>query len=195
MEDVLLFLIKILLTVFIVILLPIYKRTYGYQNFLWLSDIGLFLTIIALWIQSSLLISIAVILILPFEIVWMIDFFFQLLTRKKLLGIVDYMFNQQYSLYIRLFSLFHIVVPIIWIWCLLMWGYNNNAFQYAVLLLWIVLAISYFFTDVSKNINWVFAPVVYHWQGISQFLWLLILFIAIPLFIILPIHLLFIQFF
>ncbi len=67
-----------------------------------------------LWLNSSLLISTAIIGILIPELDWNIDFF-QLITRRRLFQITNYMFNPAHSLFLRGFSLFHIVLPIIWI--------------------------------------------------------------------------------
>ncbi|WP_264769369.1 hypothetical protein [Coxiella burnetii] len=78
--------------------------------------------------NSSLLISVSVISFLLPEIVWNIDFFFQLLARRRLLGVTDYMFDPKRTLFLRGLSLFHIALPILWIWGLYLWGYNKNAF-------------------------------------------------------------------
>lgn len=195
MDTLIVFLVTVLLTVFAIILIPVYKKYYGYQNFFWISDIGLFLTVIALWFHSSLLISTLSILVLPFELLWMFDFVYRLIMRKKLFGIVDYMFTDHYPISVRLLTLFHIVTPVIWIWCLSMWEYDELAFPYAILLTWVVVLLTYFFTDPQRNINWVFSPSVYQWKRMPQSLWLLILFVGVPLCIIIPLHLLFLQLF
>ena len=64
---------NISLTLFIIVLIPVYWKTYGPQNFLWLSDIGLFLTVLALWLKSSLLISMACVGVLFIELLWAND--------------------------------------------------------------------------------------------------------------------------
>lgn len=117
---------KLVFTAFTLVLIPFYWRAHGSQNFLWLSDIALFLTLIAFWMNSSLLISVSVISFLLPEIVWNIDFFFQLLARRRLLGVTDYMFDPKRTLFLRGLSLFHIALPILWIWGLYLWGYNKT---------------------------------------------------------------------
>jgi hypothetical protein len=180
--------VKYLLTLFVAILIPVYWKNYGVKNFLWLSDIGLFLTLLAVWFHSALLISIAMILVFPLEIIWNIDFFFNLITKRKLLNIVDYMFDPKYSLFLRSLSLFHTFLPIFWIWSLFAWGYDKNALGYGIIIVWIVLSLSYFFTDPKENINWVFLPMAYHWRKIPAFLWFIFLLIGFPLFILAPMH-------
>ncbi|ACJ20320.1 hypothetical protein [Coxiella burnetii] len=179
---------KLVFTAFTLVLIPFYWRAHGSQNFLWLSDIALFLTLIAFWMNSSLLISVSVISFLLPEIVWNIDFFFQLLARRRLLGVTDYMFDPKRTLFLRGLSLFHIALPILWIWGLYLWGYNKNAFGYATFLLWGILTATYFLTDPPKNINWVFLPHRLKWTWMPSWLWLMILLIGLPFTMIWPLH-------
>lgn len=183
--------IKILLTLFVIILIPVYWSNYGFQNFLWFSDIGLFLTVLALWLESPLLISVAVIAILPVEIVWNIDFFAQLATGHTILGLASYMFDQKYSLFLRSLSLFHIFIPILWFWYIFKWGYDKRAFKYAILLIWVVLITTYMYTTPHENINWLFLPEIRHWLYISRLEWLAILMVGLPLLLLWPMHILF----
>lgn len=179
---------QILITIFLFVLIPLYWKKYGVTNFLWFSDIGLFLTFFALWLKSPLLISMATIGILPVELIWIADYFFQLTTRRPLLSISSYMFDAQYSIFLRSLSLFHIALPIIWFWYLFKWGYDAEAFNYQLVLTWVVLVLSYFFTDPEKNINWIYLPKNLNWKTISSFAWLIILMIFYPLLIIWPTH-------
>ena len=50
-------LLKILLTVFVVVLVSQYWKNYGPANFLWFCDFGLVMTALAVWVESPLLIS------------------------------------------------------------------------------------------------------------------------------------------
>ncbi|RDI42703.1 hypothetical protein [Aquicella lusitana] len=184
----LLFTTKILVTLFVAVLVPVYWKHYGPQNFLWLSDIGLFLTCLALWFQSPLLVSMAIIGILPFEVMWVIDFCYQLLRGSKWLGVSDYMFDSHYSAFLRGLSLFHIVMPVIWIVCLIYWGYDVRAFYYQTALFWVVIILTYLLTDPKENINWVFMPQTQGWRWLLPQFWLAILLIGSPLFLFWPLH-------
>lgn len=188
MESTLLYTLAGLITLFLTILLPVYWKTYGPQNFLWLSDIGLFLTFFGLWLQSPLLISIAVITCLPLELIWCVDYFLQLFTRRNRLGIVEYMFDTKLSLFVRGLSLFHIVLPIIWVVCLFLWGYDNRALLYATLMVWIIFGATYLLTDPKENINWVFFPSAHNWKALSPLVWLLIMMGGFPILILWPMH-------
>lgn len=166
---------KFLLTLFVLVLIPVYWINYGPTNFLWLSDIGLFLTIIALWLESTLLMSVAMIAIFPMEIVWNFDFFSQSLIGYTPLEMTTYMFDPQYSIFLRFLSLFHVIIPAIWLWYFLQWRYDPRALKYAIVLVWTVLLLTYLVTEPEKNINWVFSPFINQWHWVSPLAWLIIL--------------------
>jgi len=176
-----------LLTLFLIVLIPIYWKTYGVQNFLWFSDVGLFMTVAALWLQSPLLISIVALAILPVELLWNVDFFVQLVSSRNLVGLSGYMFDSKYPLFLRGLSLFHCVLPVIIVTCLAQWGYTSTALPYSILLVCSVLGLTYFFTNPDDNINLVFAPRYFGWQRMPAFAWLLIL-ILIQVVVILIMH-------
>jgi len=67
-------LMKSIFTLFVAILVWMYWRYYGPQNFLWMSDIGLFLTLGAVWLESPLLISVNLCAFLVVELAWNLDF-------------------------------------------------------------------------------------------------------------------------
>src|SRR5262249_10201788 len=134
---------KIAITLFVLVLLSVYYKNYGWQNFLWLSDIGLFITVGALWLESSFFICIFILMVLPWEIAWNIDFFIQLWTGHTVLDIASYMFDAEKTLFLRGLSLFHVVLPIMWIWYCVKWGYDRRVFIYATIALWIILIITY----------------------------------------------------
>ncbi len=48
---------KIIYTLFVCALVPIYWRQYGPTNFLWFSDIALLALVPALWLENALLVS------------------------------------------------------------------------------------------------------------------------------------------
>jgi hypothetical protein len=100
---------KIIYTLFVCIVVPIYWRQYGPANFLWFSDIALLALVPALWLESALLASMLAISVVFFEVVWNIDFFFRVFTGKSLVGLSAYMFDPNIPLFTRGLSDFHIV--------------------------------------------------------------------------------------
>ena len=190
MDYSLLQLIKLALTVFVIILVPVYWKNHGVQNFLWISDIALFITVLALWLNSKLLMSAIILTALPFEILWNIDFFYQVATKNSLLGISEYMFDEQISVFVRSLSLFHIFLPFIWLWFLSTLGYHTFAWVYAIAIVLILVPLTYFFTNPEQNINWVYLPTVYGWTWMPANLWIALLMVGVPILIVLPLHLL-----
>jgi hypothetical protein len=182
-------------TVFVLVLIPIYWKHYGPQNFLWFSDIALFGSLIALWTESSLIASMMAIGVLFPELAWNVDYFSRLLTGKKLIGLSDYMFEDDKPLFLRALSLFHVAIPIILIWMLFEYGYSESAIFYQTILAWIVLTICYLFTSPMENINWVFGPGGKPQKRMPPLLYFFIILLFFPLIIFLPSHFLFQWFF
>lgn len=178
------------LTLFSAILIPIYWKKYGIQNFLWLSDVSLFLTLASLWTGSPLFISTAACGIGAMELVWNIDFFLNFIFHQRTIRLADYMFDNRYSYWLRGLSLFHIAVPLTWIFYLSEFGYDQRAIYYFTALYWIIIPLTYIFTKPEENINWVFVPQVRKIHTIAPLAWVIMLMICIPTFVALPTHLL-----
>lgn len=180
---------KIFTTVFISILTPVYTLHYGWANFLWLSDIALFGTVLALWLDSALIASMMAVGALVLETAWIIDFFGHLLTRRTLLGLSDYMFDPHNPLFIRVLSLFHLVLPGLILWMVWRLGYDSRAWLLQTLLTWIILLATYRFTDPAQNINWAFGPGRKPQHLLPPMVYLILVMLVLPLLVYLPTHL------
>jgi hypothetical protein len=182
--------IKIAYTLFVVVTVAVYSVKYPLGNFLWFSDIALLMTVPALWLESSLLASmIAVGIILP-EALWNVGFFGQLLTGRRITGLTDYMFDPQKPLYLRALSLFHVFLPVLLLWMIDLLGYAPAAWIAQTALAWVVLPLTYFFTDPGENVNWVFGPGAKPQQRMPPPVYLGLLMIGFPLLVYLPAHVL-----
>ncbi|MBA2583697.1 MAG: membrane-associated protein [Bacteroidetes bacterium] len=179
---------KVLYTSFVLVLIPVYWKHYGPANFLWFSDISLFTLAFALWFQSSILTSMMALGVLFPEIVWNIDYFARLIFGKKLIGLSHYMFEKDKPLFLRALSLFHVIIPPLLLWMLMLYGYSENAPFFQTILAWIVLAVCYFFTTPLMNINWVFGPGSIPQNKISPKIYFLLILLFFPICIYLPIH-------
>src|SRR5438045_2856575 len=120
--------IKIFLTAFVAVLVPIYRRSYGLPNFLYFCDVALFLTCLGVWLESPLLISMQAVAILLPQCLWLIDFFSEFLFRHRLTGMTAYMFSPAYPLFTRLLSLFHGWLPLLLLYLVWRTGYDRRAF-------------------------------------------------------------------
>lgn len=180
---------KLIYTAFVLFIIPVYWKNWGPGNFLWFSDIALFLTAIALWLDNSLLASMMALSILLPETGWNIDFFGRLISGKRLLGLSDYMFDKERSLFLRGLSLFHVFLPVLLVIMLMNYGYQESALYFQTAFAWMILLLTYFFTDPEKNINWVFGPGNKPQKRIPSWLYLFLLMLFFPLCIYLPTHL------
>jgi hypothetical protein len=141
---------KVAGAVFLAVLLPIYLKTYGPTNFLWFCDAALILTVIGMWLESSLLISMCAVGILIPQCLWLLDFAMNVFG-IHLLGLTPYMFDSRISLFTPGLSLFHGWLPLLLIWLLRRVGYDKRA-----LLAWGTLAtalvlVCYFFTPPAGS--------------------------------------------
>jgi hypothetical protein len=129
---------------------------YGPANFLWFSDIALFTTLVALWSENRLLVSMQAVAVLVLELLWCVDLLVGLLSGVFVIGLSPYMLDPDIPLFIRGLSLFHVVLPILFVWMLWRFGYDPRALALQTLVAWVVLPLCYLATDPRKNINWVF---------------------------------------
>jgi len=178
-------------TLFVAVLVPVYWVHYGPAHFLWACDIALLITVIALWRASRLLASMMAVAVLVPELLWNLDFFLRLIVGQDVSGLnaTGYMFNPQQSLPVRILSLFHVFLPLLLLWLVWRLGYHARAGQATTALCWLVLPLSYLFTDPARNINWVFGwgrqPQTWLLGTWYLILWMLL----VPLCIYLPTHL------
>src|SRR5262245_52074951 len=109
--------IKLLYTAFMCVLVPVYWRNYGPQNFLFFCDVALFVTLAALWLESPLLASTQALAILLPQLVWMADFLAGCIG-WTLTGATGYMFDPGRPLFLRGLSFFHFWLPVLLVWLL-----------------------------------------------------------------------------
>jgi hypothetical protein len=188
---------KLVYTLFVALLVPVWWIEYGPANFLWASDIALLATMVALWRESRWLASMMAVAVLLPELVWNLDFFARLLAGRDLLGLdaTGYMFEPRRSPWVRGLSLFHVFLPLLLLWLVQRLGHHPRAWLATSALCWLVLPLSYLFTDPARNINWVFG-----WSGTPQTwlpgpVYLAVLMLVLPLGVYLPTHLLLQRFF
>ena len=181
---------KIVYTLFVCVLIPVYWRQAdaGPRNFLWFSDIALFVSGVALWLESSFLASTMAVGVLLPELFWNLGFFVRLTTGRSITGLSEYMFESRRPLFSRLLSLFHIFLPPLLVWLVWRLGYDERALMAMTLLSLVVLPVTYAVTKPEHNINW-----VHSWEGkrpwgLSPRRYLALLMVAFPALVFLPTH-------
>ena len=181
---------KILYTLFLGVLVPVYWAHYGVRNFLWFSDIALLITAVALWLESPLVAGMMTLAIALPELAWNVDFFGRLLTGRQLFGLSAYMFDPVYPRFLRALSLFHVGLPLVLLWAVHRLGYDPRALAWQTAVALVVLPVTYAVTDPADNVNWVYGPGGKPQTWMSPRVYLLLVMIFFPLVFYLPTHLL-----
>jgi hypothetical protein len=156
---------KLAFTVFMAVLVPVYGYHYGPTNFLYFCDVALFLTLVGLWREDRLLLSMAAVGIVLPQLVWCVDLGFEL-AGGKLTGMTAYMMDEARPLYLRSLSLFHGWLPWLLLFAVARVGYDRRALVAWVALAIVLCGVSFLFlppagaelTDpaLPRNVNYVF---------------------------------------
>jgi hypothetical protein len=191
--------VKLAYTAFMAVLVPVYLHFYGPTNFLYFCDIALILTLIAIWPENALIISMCAIGIVIPQAVWVVDFLVNL-GGFSLTGMTDYMFQSNHSLFLRLLSLFHGWMPFLLLYLVWKIGYDRRALWPWTGLFWAVMLVCFFFmppptpdpglTPVNINYVWGMRDTAAQTM-LPAWLWLASLMIGVPLFVFMPTHFIF----
>lgn len=176
---------KVGFSLFTGLLVAVYWWSYGPKNFLWGSDIALFFICASLWYEHPLPNSMMAIGLLPFEILWCVDF----LSGARLLGATSYMFEPDRPLYLKALSLFHFLLPVIMVFLLRRLGYDRRALVAQTLLIWLVLPATYLLTGPVENINFVYGPGKEPQSWLHPTAYLAAIMLLLPVLVCLPMHL------
>ena len=187
---------KLAYSAFMAILIPVYWYNYGPTNFLYFCDMALILTLVGIWVESPLLVSMCTIGIVVPQVLWVIDFLSHL-AGEPLTGVTNYMFRTHYPLFLRGLSLFHGWMPFLLVFLVWRLGYDRRAFPIWTALVWSLVLICFFFMPPPQpnpgmtpvNINGVWglsdnAPQTW----VSQRVWLAGLIVGLPALLFAPVH-------
>jgi len=148
---------KVAYTLFVLLVVVIWWRHYSWRNFLWFSDIAFIGAVPALWLESAALASVLAVAVLLPEMLWNVDFVARLLTRRRITGLTDYMFEPERSRLLRGLSLFHVPLPLVLLWMVREYGYDARAgLTGAIVLAAVVLPWSRAVSTPERNINWTY---------------------------------------
>ena len=190
--------IKIAYTTFMAFLIPVYLKNYGPTNFLYFCDTALLITLVGIWIERPLLVSMCAVGIIGSQTLWVVDFVFNIFG-IKLTGLTDYMFMADHSLFLRGLSLFHGWLPFLLVYLVWRLGYDQRGLPAWTVVAWALILISFFFMPPPRpdsglepvNIDYVWGfsdTEPQHWM--SPGLWVVGLMILLPLLLYVPVHLL-----
>ena len=174
----------------VLVIVPVYWRHYGPVNFIWLSDIALFCTTLAVVTENRLLASMPAVGVLVLELAWTADF----VTGGRLMGLAAYMFDEKLPLYLRALSLFHLALPPTLLWLLWRFGYDERALWWQGLVTVLAVAAAYL-AQPRENINWVYGPGKEPQQVLTPLAYVAVEITVILICVLVPMHLLLRQVF
>ena len=155
---------KLFCTAWAAVLVPVYWSVYGPTNFLYFCDVALFMTVVGLWKEDKLWLSMpAVGLIIP-QLVWCADVAFEA-AGFHLIGMTTYMFDPQVPLVTRLLSLFHGWLPFVLLYGVWRLGYDKRGLLGWTALAWLLVGVCYMFipappapsgSNLPVNVNFVY---------------------------------------
>jgi len=178
------------------VLVPVYLHYYGPTNFLYICDVAMILTLIAIWPENALLISMGCVGISVLQAAWVVDLILNL-KGISLTGITDYMLVADHSLFLRLLSLYHAWLPFLLVYLVWKTGYDRRAFWWWTVLFWGLLLVCFFLMPppmpnpglTPVNINYVWGTSDYAAQAwVPPYAWLAGLMIGLPLLVFAPTH-------
>lgn len=172
---------------FLLVWAPVYWHFWGPTNLLFLCDIAVLLGCIGLALQSPLLISSQSLAIGFVSIFWIFDVAWHLFFGGGVIGGTDYMFDQNYPLWVRLISLYHVVLPLILLWATNRIGYDRRAFRLECSIAAIAILCSRA-AQPALNINFAFSAPVLHRQIGSTSVHLVLTFLGTIVILYAPAH-------
>ncbi|MGC1969317.1 MAG: hypothetical protein WA673_22845 [Candidatus Acidiferrales bacterium] len=178
----------------LVVWFPVYWHAWGAGNFLHLCDVAVILTCIGLWTGNALLLSSQAISSVVIDALWTLDAAAWLVFRRHLIGGTEYLFDGTMPLWIRLLSLFHIVMPFLLIWSVSRLGYDRRGFGLQAAIALPVVIASRFVTP-AQNLNFAQTAPFFQRQLGPAPVHLAITYLAVVLGVYVPTHLVFWRWF
>jgi len=145
----------------LLIWLPSNVWAWGWQNLMHLCDVGLVLACLGMWWRQPLLVSSQALSALLVGVLWGLDIAWRLVSGHHLIGGTEYMWDTHYPLWIRLQSIFHLVLPFLLLWTLRILGYDRRALALQSAIAALLLILSRFLSP-GLNMNYAFQDPLLH---------------------------------
>ena len=105
--------VKVAYSVFVAVVVPYYWVTYTPWNFLYFCDIALLVTVVAMWIESPLLVSMQAVAITVPQLLWVVDLLCRLVAGVHVAGVTSYRLDPRSPLFLRGLSSYHGWLPFV----------------------------------------------------------------------------------
>lgn len=147
--------------VWLAIYLPSYAAAYGLANFLFLCNLGVLLTAVALVDGSRLLLASQAIAAPVIGIAWGLDAGWRVVTGAHLYGGTEYMWDPQYPLFTRMLSLYHVVWPVLVIYAVAKVGYDRRGWRLQAAIALAAMAVARLLTPPADNVNFAYRDPIF----------------------------------
>lgn len=168
---------------------PTYWRTWGPLNFLHFCDIAEILSCIGFIADSTLLISSQAVASLLIDAAWAVDAGWTILFGHHLIGGTEYLFDPSHPLWVRLLSLFHLVLPVLLLWALHRLGYDRRGFPLQLGIAFVAFIASRL-APAADNMNYAYFDPFFHRSCGPAPVHVLVAFLFMLVVVYLPTHLL-----
>lgn len=136
--------------------LPSYAIAYGPRNFLFLCNLGVMLTAVAIWRGDRRLLTSQALAAPVIGLAWALDAGWRLFTGAHLYGGTEYMWDPVYPLFTRLLSLYHLGWPVIVVGLVLRYGLDRRGWALQTAIAAAAVVVCRLFTPPAENINFAF---------------------------------------
>jgi hypothetical protein len=140
---------------------PVNLQAWGWQNMMHFCDVGAVIACLGIFMQRPLLFSSQAVGSLFVGVLWSLDIAWRLVTGHHLVGGTEYMWDEHYALWIRLFSTFHIGLPLVLLWAMRNMGYDRRALALQSAITAVLLIFSRFLAP-ELNMNYAFRDPLFH---------------------------------
>jgi hypothetical protein len=175
--------------VWLAVWVPSYALYWGWANFLHLCDVAVLLTCIGFARGDVLLLSSQAVSSLVGDVLWCLDAGWRLLAGTHLTGGTEYMWDTRFPFWVRLLSLFHVVLPALLLAALCRTGYDCRALRLQSGIA-VVLLMASRLLGSTRNLNYAFADPIFHRAFGPAPVHLAVIFAALTAVIYWPTHLL-----
>jgi hypothetical protein len=134
--------VKIAYTAFMALMIPVYLKNYGITNFLYFCDVAAVVTLIAIWIESPLLLSAMLVGAFVPQMAWVVDFMGEVVG-VRVMGLTGYMFNAESPFFLRFLSFFHFWLVFLLIYLVRCVGYDKRGLPLWMGIAWVLLTVCY----------------------------------------------------
>lgn len=146
------------------IYVPAYAWAYGALNFLFLCNVGVIITALALIRGDQLWISSQAVASPLIGLAWALDAGTRLLTGSFLFGGTEYMWDPQFPWFTRMLSLYHLAWPALTLWCVRRRGYDRRGRLLQAAIAGVGIVAARLLTEPEQNVNYAYTAPFFNVQ-------------------------------